>query len=203
MVGLIDKSWQSVQSEQIDQDNQIGKTKKTGKIVEHRGNTFCSTLPNYFLQSTRKEQQEMNFWTALIIVWIVATVSSAFTDPKTDWYKNLKNNKAPPSSVFPIVWTTLYIGYAYAWSNNTTLDSVFAVGLLLNALWSLFFFKYKQIQLAFIDLLMLFGVISYLTYRMYNVDTVKYFALLAYSVWLVYAGYLNYNLILENTETDP
>src|SRR6186713_102462 len=81
------------------------------------------------------------------------------------WYASLNQPSFnPPSSIFGPVWTVLYIlmgiSLYMVWKGvpdkkRENAIGVFALQLLLNFLWSLFFFYFKDIEIALLDIIAL------------------------------------------------
>ncbi len=74
------------------------------------------------------------------------------------WYRRIhKPSWTPPTIVFPVAWTTLYVmmGTAsfivYKRGSRTLPLACYAAQLLLNALWSPLFFGMHAMRTAFID----------------------------------------------------
>lgn len=79
------------------------------------------------------------------------------------WYMSLnKPNFSPPNFLFALVWSLLYIMIGVAlgkiWRNRDKeklLLKMFIVQFMFNLLWSPLFFYYQRIDLALIDICML------------------------------------------------
>ncbi|MCX6920500.1 MAG: tryptophan-rich sensory protein [Verrucomicrobia bacterium] len=93
----------------------------------------------------------------LFLCLAVAAVGSAATLPEIKgWYAGLiKPPFNPPNWAFGPVWSTLYVLMAWAaseaWADRPARRTFFII-LLVNALWSLFFFGLHQPGLALIDI---------------------------------------------------
>ena len=109
---------------------------------------------------------------------------------------------SPPSVLFPIVWTVLYlfmgISSGMIWKKRPadpkTVDrglSFYAVSLAFNFAWSIFFFNFQQYLFAFFWLLILWGLIlgTILCYR--KISPAAAYLQIPYAVWVAFAGYLN------------
>ncbi|HHW68903.1 MAG TPA: tryptophan-rich sensory protein, partial [Tenericutes bacterium] len=99
-----------------------------------------------------------------ILVPLLIGVIGAMFSNSSDVYKTLiKPSFAPPSIIFPIVWTILYIlmgvsSYIIYKSNNIYNDNalkVYIIQLLINGLWSAIFFNLKAYLIAFIWIILL------------------------------------------------
>jgi len=95
---------------------------------------------------------------------------SGYVSRPDEWYQSLaKPALNPPPQAFPIVWTTLYamIGvshYKYT-TAETGLDKSaghrwYALQLLLNATWSLVFFRAQALRAAFVNIISLLVAIA-------------------------------------------
>lgn len=116
---------------------------------------------------------------------------------------------APPSIVFPIAWTILYIlmgiasymVYIKKYQNIDVSSALFVyqIQLLLNALWPFVFFAFRLYGLAFIELIILLVFVILTTIRFYQKSGLKTsFLLTPYILWLIYAGVLNFYIWMLN-----
>lgn len=132
-------------------------------------------------------------------VVITSLLASYFTNKsvKSEWYKCISPNITPPSYVFPIVWSILYILLAISFSiaiknNDKNAIYLFSTNLMLNILWCYFYFYKKNIKLAFAIILLL--IINTLTIIIAMKSKIK-FVLILYFKWLCFAALLNYKSI--------
>lgn len=133
-------------------------------------------------------------------------VGSFFTiESISTWYSTLeKPFFSPPNWVFGPVWTTLYVligisGYlAYKSRGNSFAIKIFGLQLVLNTLWSIIFFGLKMPWLAFVEILVLLGVIVYLMKLFYKIDKVSAYLLIPYLLWVSFASILNLAIWLLN-----
>lgn len=107
---------------------------------------------------------------------------------------------SPPAILFPIVWTILYalmgIGAARV---SLTPDSrernrglnLFIAQLIVNFFWSLIFFNARAYGFAFFWLLLLLGLVIWMSFAFRKVDLLAFWLQLPYVLWLLFAGYLN------------
>ena len=137
---------------------------------------------------------------AFVSVVITSLFGSFFTKKsvKSNWYQCIKPSFTPPSFIFPIVWTILYIliGIAFAkeLENTNNKDNkitlyLLGINLMLNILWCYLYFAKKRLVLSAIVLLCILGTaMSIVIYT--NYDTTKYL-LAPYIMWLCFALILN------------
>ena len=117
-------------------------------------------------------------------------------------YKDLVQPKfSPPSYLFPIAWTILYILMSIAMikvKRNDKCTKIYYLQLLLNIIWTPIFFLFKNYLLALIDLIVLLIVVLYMIYVFYKEDKNTIYFLMPYILWLLFAFYLNYFVYLYN-----
>lgn len=130
----------------------------------------------------------------------IFTISSIPT-----WYSHLnKPFFSPPNWLFGPVWTLLYIlmgiSLYLVWlkgfkaKKNRDAIAVFAVQLILNAVWSPVFFGYKNIFLALIIILfMLFYIVKTIA-AFAKVDKTASYFLYPYLAWVSFATILNFSV---------
>lgn len=121
----------------------------------------------------------------------------------TTWYPTLvKPSFNPPNWIFAPVWTTLYILMGIAaglvWDRIEIENELvkkalvlFAVQLVLNALWSFLFFGLKNPMLAGIEIIILWLMI-YETYAKFTkISKTAGYLLIPYLLWVSFATVLN------------
>jgi tryptophan-rich sensory protein len=113
---------------------------------------------------------------------------------------------SPPSWVFPVVWTILYICMATAaWiiyrsgdPGRKTALRYYAAQLILNGIWPLIFFNTNAYWVAFFWLVLLWYLI-YTTMKLFvQIDTTAGRLMLPYLVWSSFALYLNFGVAVLN-----
>jgi len=117
------------------------------------------------------------------------------------WYASLNQPSFnPPNWVFGPVWTTLYtilgISFFLIWKLPASKERnlailVFLVQLLLNFCWSFFFFYFKMIGLALIDILALWTMIVVMLVRFYKLKPIASYINIPYLLWVSFATALN------------
>lgn len=145
-----------------------------------------------------------------LVGWIVltaaaATVGAMASIDAAPFYAQLSRpGWAPPGSVFGPVWTVLYILMAVAawlvWRQpgsaaRRTALVLYVTQLVLNALWSVLFFRERLGLWALADLLALWALIVATSVAFWRVRGPAAAALLApYLLWVSFAGMLNYSV---------
>ena len=113
---------------------------------------------------------------------------------------------APPSWLFPIVWTILYILMgisSYLVSEENTEESkqalsIYYLQLVVNFLWSIIFFNVRNFLFAFIWLILLLVLIIIMIYRFYKVNKTSAYLNIPYLLWVIFAGILNLSIVILN-----
>lgn len=109
----------------------------------------------------------------------------------------------PPSLVFPIVWGILYalmgIGAARVSLTEPSEDrsrglNLFVAQLIVNFFWSLIFFNAQAYGFAFFWLLLLWGLVLWMTLTFRKVDPIAAWLQVPYLLWLTFAAYLNFGV---------
>ena len=145
-------------------------------------------------------------------------ISYLLTGPNYSIYQSLKQPPlSPPSAVFPIVWTILYILMGIA--TYLVINSVeqkptakipnvmeeikkgllfYAIQLAFNIFWSPVFFRFQFFFLALIILAVLWYFVfqTYITYKKIYRPAALLF--IPYIIWCTYAFYLNFGVVILN-----
>jgi translocator protein len=135
------------------------------------------------------------------IVGGMVTGMIATKNAKEIYNKLKKPDYAPPSWVFPVVWTGLYATMGLAnyrvsmkRKPTATANTLYDVQLGLNFLWSFLFFKWKLRGAAFAEIALLLGMITLTTYQYYQKDKIAGRMMVPYVIWVAYALQLNYSM---------
>lgn len=153
-----------------------------------------------------KVNNKINFGDIIISILIAlggGLVTGFFISSSSKQYLNLdKPWYFPPSWIFPVVWTILYILMALAAYRiyqykkqgeyiNGALN-FYIIQLALNFLWSFIFFEANLYGLAFVELVILWAFIIITTIKFFKIDKISGILLIPYLLWVTYAGYLNF-----------
>ena len=125
---------------------------------------------------------------------------------KEPWYSLLiKPSFNPPDWIFGPVWTTLYLMMTVAiwkfWHSekrNMNTVYIYFIHLFFNTTWSIVFFVFHKITLAFVVLIILISLIIIIIKRFKRVNLVSYYLMIPYLLWCCYALLLNLSLIILN-----
>ncbi len=140
----------------------------------------------------------------------VGIIGGLYTSPAiTTWYATLtKPLLNPPGWVFGPVWTLLYllmgvslflllrIGYFKKKIRHAVW--VFMIQLGLNLLWSIIFFGWHNPAAALAELVLLWGMILTTIIVFWRISRTAAILLLPYILWVTFAGYLNYQILVLN-----
>lgn len=137
-------------------------------------------------------------------------LGSVFTVPAIPtWYASLKKpGFSPPNWLFGPVWTLLYalmgISAYLIWTQGIEKQAVrnalflFVLQLVLNILWSFFFFKLQSpthalVEIIFLWLMILLTILSFL-----SLSKTAALLLLPYLFWVSFATLLNFYIVKLN-----
>jgi len=125
----------------------------------------------------------------------------------TDYLELKKSPLTPPNYVFGIMWSILYtmMGISALLVFNKCKKPCFPlvffmIHLFFNLIWTYLFINIKNKIVAFLDLLLILGLALYclIEFRKYSVFASN--LLVPYVLWLLFAGYLNLYIILNNSK---
>lgn len=143
----------------------------------------------------------------IITTILIGTVPSIFTFKSMGIYNELNRPPlSPPSILFPIVWTILYILigisiYIIVKKNPKDVSEaklIYYVALVTNALWTPIFFGFKEYFLAFLWIIMLIVFVSAMIIKFYKIDKTSAYLQIPYLIWILFAAYLNFGIVVLN-----
>ena len=156
-------------------------------------------------------------WTKIkpYVIWIalalgVGILAALMTRGSMDIYQTVVTPPlSPPSILFPIVWTILYVlmGVSAAMiykKRELQEDAVkkslttYLLSLIANFVWSLIFFNVRAYLVAFIWLLLLLYLIIDTIVQYKKIDPLAAYLQIPYALWVTFAGYLNVAIWLLN-----
>ena len=113
---------------------------------------------------------------------------------------------SPPVWLFPIVWAALFIlmgvsaARVFLRGGESAGDALFiyATQLVVNFLWTVFYFSFGALLLSFFWLLFLIALVALMIVRFERVCPGAGKLNIPYAVWLVFAAYLNLAMYLLN-----
>ena len=139
--------------------------------------------------------------TTVILGALVGFIISGFID-----YNSLEKPPFSPStSLFPIVWTILYIlmgiSYGILKSNglvNQEINLIYYSQLIVNLIWPILFFVLEWRFFAFLWIILLIVLVINMIIKFYNKNNLSALIQIPYLIWLVFAAYLNLGVYLLN-----
>lgn len=137
----------------------------------------------------------------LILGALVGLITSRFMD-----YAELKQPPlAPPSILFPIAWSLLYLlmGISYAILKDNGLQegsatALYYAQLIVNLLWPIAFFVLKWRLFAFIWILLLDALVIAMALCFYRRKKAAGLLQIPYAAWVLFASYLNLGIVILN-----
>jgi len=160
------------------------------------------------VNSTSKISKKHNFLTAFIIIGItllVAILGSLLGGKKVDGRTNPP--LYPPEWLFPIMWGILYIIIAIASlivyrisDKEKRKENMiwYGIHLFFNLFWPMFYFRLDQLIVSTIWLLFMVITAIILTYKYFKSNLISGTIFTFYTLWLLYAMYLNLSITLLN-----
>lgn len=139
---------------------------------------------------------------SIAIPLAIGAVAGMFTASAVpEWFASLNRPSfAPPNWVFGPVWTTLYvimgISMFLIWkmpaSNERSVALlVYSVQLMLNFGWSFFFFYFKTLGIALIEIIILWISIAAMLLLFYKLKPMAAYINIPYFLWVTFASFLN------------
>ncbi len=145
----------------------------------------------------------------IAIPLIVGALSALLTGGSMEKFAQLnKPFFAPPAWLFPVVWTILYILMGI--SSYLVLTSgagkeevlsalkLYTYQLIVNFLWSTFFFNFGWYLFAFVWLVLLWVLVLGMILRFNKISKVAAGLNIPYLLWITFAGCLNLAIWLLN-----
>lgn len=113
---------------------------------------------------------------------------------------------SPPSILFPIVWTILYVLMGVSFGilrdkhlNDSNVKLIYYIQLIVNLLWPIAFFVLKWRLFAFIWILILDALVVLMIITFYKRNKTAALLQLPYLAWVLFASYLNLGVYILNS----
>ena len=147
---------------------------------------------------------------SILIALAVGGASALLTMGNMEIYSEIRTPPlSPPSILFPIVWTALYIlmgisaAMIYTDKNSKEKEKKealvpYASSLIVNFAWSIIFFNFRAFFVAFIWLLLLLYLIIKTVIEYRKINPLAAYLQIPYAIWVSFAGYLNLGIFLLN-----
>ena len=147
---------------------------------------------------------------SVAIALAVGGLSAFLTRNSMDIYSTINTPPlSPPSILFPIVWTILYvlmgISAAIVYTKRqeqyvavTSALFVYGISLFLNFWWSIIFFSGRLFTFALIWLIFLDLSVIATIKRYKSISNLAAYLQLPYLIWVLFATYLNFGIVILN-----
>ena len=146
---------------------------------------------------------------AIAIPLLVGGLSALLTMGNMELFELVeKPPLSPPAWLFPVVWTALYVlmgisSYLVVESSADSDSKVsalvfYALQLVFNFFWSIFFFNLEAYSFSFIWLIALLTLIVITAVKFGRICEIAGLLFIPYIVWVIFAGYLNAGIALLN-----
>jgi len=140
-----------------------------------------------------------NLITAVAIPLAVGGLSAWITKDGMKAFETVNQPPlTPPMWLFPVVWSILFVLMGIASylvvmqkGEDTKALTLYAVQLIFNFFWSIWFFNLGWYLFAFLWLVALWILIIATTVAFYRISKPAAWLMLPYLVWVAFAGYLN------------
>lgn len=143
---------------------------------------------------------------SILIALAIGGLSAFLTRGNMDIYTQVETPPlSPPSILFPIVWTVLYVlmgvsAAMIATDRGASRDdkeaaiSIYSASLVFNFAWSIIFFNLRAFFPAFIWLLILLALIIKTIVDYAKINKTAAYLQIPYALWVAFAGYLNFGI---------
>lgn len=139
---------------------------------------------------------------AILIPVAIGGIVGFIINPYIDYNSLVQPPLSPPSIVFPIVWTILYVlmGISYYLLKNPSKKEkiIYFIQLGVNALWSVFFFIGKFYLFSFIWIVLLDVLVIFMIGIFYHNNKASAYLQIPYLIWILFATYLNLGIYILN-----
>ena len=147
----------------------------------------------------------MQYIVNIAVALAVGGLSSILTNEGQKSFNELfmQSPLPPPSWVFPVVWTVLYIlmavGYTLVRNKGENCgQKLYRIQLLFNFVWPILFFNFNLFLFSFIWLVALLILVILMAKEFYGCVRIAGLLQIPYILWLLFAGYLNFVVFLLN-----
>lgn len=155
------------------------------------------------INETEQKKSMSTLLASLAIPLLIGGFSSFLTAGDMRNYEYFNHPPlSPPSWVFPVVWSILYVimglaSYLVYTSNaepeqKRTALTLYAAQLVMNMFWTVLFFTYVQYLIALIWLVAMWVIILMTALRFYKINRLSGIMMGVLLIWTAFAGYLNY-----------
>lgn len=143
----------------------------------------------------------------IAIPLVTGIISALISKNGFEQYSSIaKPTLSPPAWLFPVVWSLLYILMgisSYLISEIKSNESrqaliVYAIQLIVNFMWPIFFFVLKAYLFSFVWLILLWSFSVAMTILFHRINKTAGLLQIPYILWLTFAAYLNLMVYIMN-----
>lgn len=138
----------------------------------------------------------------IISAEVIGAVSALLAGGFSDFFNKYEEPPLlPPGWLFPVVWTILYavMGYSaylvtHSYSETAqkkTSLTIYWTQLALNFMWSIIFFRFEALWLAFVVVMALWVMIIAMILSFRKISPLAAYINIPYLLWVTFAAYLN------------
>lgn len=143
-----------------------------------------------------------------LVTLFVAGLGSMFTSGGMEWYDTqlIRPELTPPKWIFPVAWNLIFLATTVSalivWNTFKRDDrfkwilGLFLANGFLNVLWSYLFFGKHLIALALYEMIALELTLLALHVLTWKKSKTASLLLLPYSLWIAFATFLTYQIVL-------
>ena len=142
---------------------------------------------------------------SILIPVIIGGITGFLISNFIDYNLINKPPLSPPSIVFPIIWTILYIlmgtSYGILKTNNLIhkeTNLIYYTQLLVNITWPIVFFVFKWRFISIIWIILLLALVTYMSINFYKKNKIAGLLQIPYILWTIFATYLTIGVYILN-----
>lgn len=136
---------------------------------------------------------------------IIGGIIGFLTSNNINYNDLVKPPLSPPSILFIIVWTIIYLlmGISYfiikkTDNSNLKIDFIYYLQLFVNAMWSIIFFVFKWRFFSIIWIIILDILVIFMNYLFYKKVKISAYLNIPYLIWIIFATYLTIGIFILN-----
>lgn len=145
----------------------------------------------------------------IISAEVIGAVSALLAGGFSDFFNKYEEPPLlPPKWLFPVVWTILYAAMGYSaylvkhsygeTAQKKTALTIYWTQLALNFMWSIIFFRFEALWLAFVVIMALWVMIIAMILSFRKISPLAAYINIPYLLWVTFAAYLNLATALIN-----
>ena len=145
----------------------------------------------------------------IISAEVIGAVSALLAGGFSDFFNKYEEPPLlPPGWLFPVVWTILYAVMGYSaylvkhsygeTAQKKTALTIYWTQLALNFMWSIIFFRFEALWLAFVVIMALWVLIIAMIMSFRKISPLAAYINIPYLLWVTFAAYLNLATALIN-----